>query len=87
MSPEVARRLIELFRKVQPAPQAECHLSPQEMRLLKLLAEGHHYKTAAAELDIRIHTVGFHVRRLYEKLHVHSKSEAVVKALREGPIR
>jgi len=87
MSPEVARRVIELFRKVQPAPQAECYLSPQEMRLLKLLAEGHHYKTAAAELDISIHTVGFHVRRLYEKLHVHSKSEAVVKALREGLIR
>jgi len=87
MSPEVARRVIELFRKVQPPPQAECHLSPQEMRLLKLLAEGHHYKTAAAELGISIHTVGFHVRRLYEKLHVHSKSEAVAKALRDRLVR
>lgn len=87
MSPEIARRVIELFQRVQPSKQAPCRLSPQEVRLLKLLGEGHHYKTAAAELGISIHTVAFHMRNLYEKLHVHSKSEAVAKALRAGLVR
>jgi DNA-binding NarL/FixJ family response regulator len=87
MSPEVARHVIDLFHHFQPTPQAECHLSRQEMRLLKLLAEGHHYKTAAAELGISVRTVAFHTRGIYEKLQVHSKSEAVAKALRSGLIR
>jgi DNA-binding NarL/FixJ family response regulator len=87
MSPEVARRVIGLFQQFQPTPQAGCDLSRQEMRLLKLLAEGHHYKTAAAELGISISTVAFHTRGIYEKLQVHSKSEAVAKALRTGLIR
>jgi DNA-binding NarL/FixJ family response regulator len=86
MSPEVARRVIDLFHRFQPTPQADCHLSRQEMRLLKLLAEGHHYKTAAAELGISVRTVAFHTRGIYEKLQVHSKSEAVAKALRSGLI-
>jgi DNA-binding CsgD family transcriptional regulator len=63
------------------------HLSAQESRILKLLGEGHHYKTAASELGISIHTLSFHMRRIYEKLQVHSKSEAVAKALRDGLIR
>ena len=52
------------------------------MRLLRLLVEGHNYKTAAAELGITVNTVTFHLRNIYEKLQVHSKSEAVAKALR-----
>ena len=63
------------------------NLTPQEMRLLRLLGEGHHYKTASAEMGITVHTVGFHMRRIYEKLQVHSKSEAVGKAFREGLLR
>ena len=51
------------------------------------LGEGHHYKTAAAEPGISVHTVRFHLRGIYSKLEVHSKSEAVAKALREGLIR
>jgi len=86
MSPEVARRVIQLFQKVRPPETAVCHLTPQENRILKLLGEGHHYKTAAAELNISIHTLSFHMRRIYEKLQVHSKSEAVAKALRDGLI-
>ena len=62
-------------------------LAPQEMRVLKLITEGHQNKTAAAELGISIHTVTFHPRSIYEKLHVHSRSEAVARALREGLIR
>jgi DNA-binding NarL/FixJ family response regulator len=87
MSPEVARRVIELFRQHQPPQHATCNLSPQETRLLRLLGEGHHYKTAAFELSISVHTVRFHLRSIYSKLEVHSKSEAVAKALREGLIR
>jgi DNA-binding NarL/FixJ family response regulator len=83
MSPEVARRVIELFREFRPPARASHHLTPTETELLKLLVEGHHYKTAAAELGISINTVSFHLRNIYEKLQVHSKSEAVAKALRE----
>lgn len=87
MSPEVARRVVNLFQKIRPPETASCHLTPQENRILKLLGEGHHYKTAAAELGISIHTLSFHMRRIYEKLQVHSKSEAVARALRDGLIR
>jgi DNA-binding NarL/FixJ family response regulator len=87
MSPEVARRVVELFRQFRPPAQDACNLTTQEMRLLKLLGEGHHYKTAAAEMGITVHTVGFHMRRIYDKLQVHSKSEAVAKAFREGLLR
>lgn len=86
MSPEVSRRVVELFRRFQPADQQH-GLSKQERHLLQLLGEGHHYKTAAAEMGISIHTVNFHLRNIYSKLHVHSKSEAVAKALRDGLIR
>jgi len=49
---------------------------------LKLLVDGHTYKSAASELGIAFHTIAFHVQNIYQKLHVHSKSEAVAKALR-----
>ena len=58
-------------------------LSPHELRLLKLLMEGHNYKTAAADLGVTTHTISFHLQRIYEKLHVHSKTEAVAKALQD----
>jgi DNA-binding NarL/FixJ family response regulator len=86
MSPEVARRVVELFRKVRPPKDAEYHLTKQELRLLTLLGEGHYYKTAADQLGITINTVSSHLRHIYEKLQVHSKSEAVAKALRQGLI-
>ena len=83
MSPEVARRVIQLFREFRPPDRAPHHLTPAETELLRLPVEGHNYKTAAAELGISINTVSFHLRNIYEKLQVHSKSEAVAKALRE----
>jgi DNA-binding NarL/FixJ family response regulator len=81
MSPEVARRVIQLFREVRPPKRADYQLTPHETRLLKLFVEGHNYKTAAAELMVSINTVNFHVRSIYDKLQVHSRSEAVAKAL------
>jgi DNA-binding NarL/FixJ family response regulator len=83
MSPEVARKVIRLFREVRPPERANYQLTPQETEVLRLLVEGHHYKTAAAELGISINTVSFHLRNVYAKLQVHSKSEAVTKALRD----
>ncbi|HEX6625396.1 MAG TPA: response regulator transcription factor [Pyrinomonadaceae bacterium] len=87
MSPEVARRVITLFREVRPPSRADYALTPHEARLLKMLVEGHSYKTAAAELGVTVHTVKFHLRHVYEKLQVHTKSEAVAKALRHGLTR
>jgi DNA-binding NarL/FixJ family response regulator len=83
MSPEIARYVIRLFREFSPPARATYHLTPQELELLKLLVEGHHYKTAAHELSISTNTVSFHLKNIYTKLQVHSKTEAVAKALRE----
>jgi DNA-binding NarL/FixJ family response regulator len=83
MSPEVARRVIALFREFRPPERASYQLTPQETDLLKLMVEGHHYKTAAHQMGISVNTVSFHLKNIYEKLQVHSKTEAVAKALRE----
>ena len=53
-----------------------------QLFVLKLLVEGHSYKTAAGALGVTVKTISFHLQHIYEKLHVHSKSEAVAKALR-----
>ena len=84
MSPEIARRVIELFRRYKPPERAQYDLTPHELRLLKLLVEGHSYKTAAFELGVSVNTIAFHVQNIYGKLQVHSKSEAVARALREN---
>jgi DNA-binding NarL/FixJ family response regulator len=81
MTPEVARRVITLFREVRPPERANYELTPHEVRLLKLFVEGHNYKTAAAEIGVSVNTINFHVRNIYDKLQVHSRSEAVAKAL------
>ena len=83
MSPEVARRVVRLFREFRPPETASYRLTPQETELLKLLIEGHHKKTAAREMGISTNTVSFHLKNIYTKLQVHSKTEAVAKALRE----
>jgi DNA-binding NarL/FixJ family response regulator len=87
MSPEVARKVVTLFRTVRPPAQADYDLTPHETRLLKMLVEGHNYKTAAGELGVSVNTVAFHMKRIFEKLQVHSKSEAVATALRTGLVR
>src|SRR3989442_12232508 len=59
ISPEVARRVIKLFREIRPPDRADYKLTPHELRLLKLLVEGHNYKTAAAALDVKVTTIAF----------------------------
>lgn len=87
MSPEVARRVISLFREIKPPQKVDYDLTPHEVRLLRMLVEGHSYKTAAAQLGVSINTIKFHLRHVYDKLHVHTKSDAVAKALRHGLTR
>ena len=82
MSPEVARRVIKLFREFRPPDRSPAHLTPQETELLRLIVGGESYKTAAAKLGISVSTVSFHLQNIYGKLQVHSKTEAVAKALR-----
>ncbi len=83
MSPEIARRVVELFREFHPPDNDHCRLTPQETELLKLLVKGHYYKTAAQQMGISTSTVSFHLKNIYQKLQVHSKTEAVAKALRQ----
>jgi DNA-binding NarL/FixJ family response regulator len=86
MSPEIARKAIrELQRQGRsrlPLPPDTASLTPQDVRLLRLLAEGHGYQDAASEMGVSINTVRNHIRRIYEKLSVHSRAEAVAKGLR-----
>jgi DNA-binding NarL/FixJ family response regulator len=86
MSPEIASKVLGAFRQ-QRRPAAEHSLTPKEVELLALLADGHSYLNAAHSQSVSINTVRNHVRSIYDKLHVHTKSEAVAKALKHGILR
>jgi DNA-binding NarL/FixJ family response regulator len=85
MTPSVASRVVSLFRRVVPKA-SDTQLSQQELRVLSLLAEGHSYASSGEEMGVSVNTIRNYIRSVYEKLHVHSKSEAVSKALRRGLI-
>jgi DNA-binding NarL/FixJ family response regulator len=70
MSPEVARRVINSFRNRRPVETPEHNLTPHEMRILTLLAEGHNYTTAAEKLGVTVNAVAFHMKRIYENTTV-----------------
>ena len=82
MSPEIARKVVSLFQKTHEPPNPDDRLTPHEVRLLKMLSEGHSYQSAGGQLDVSVNTVRNHIRSIYSKLHVHSKSEAVTRALK-----
>ena len=88
MSSHIARKVIDFFQKQKPvSPQKNNYiLTPREKEILTGLVEGHNFKFIADSLFISIETVRFHFRNIYKKLHVHSQSEAVAKAIREGII-
>jgi DNA-binding CsgD family transcriptional regulator len=78
---------VHLFRRFPvQATRVGADLTPQERRFLQLLADGYSYEAMADSLGITINTLRNYVRSTYEKLHVHSRSEAVSKALRGGLI-
>jgi DNA-binding NarL/FixJ family response regulator len=87
MSPEVARRVVQIFREFQPPPDADYDLSPHESRILQMLVRGENCKTTAEKLGATVHAISYHLRNIYEKLQVHSRTEAVAKALRSGMFR
>lgn len=82
MSPEIARKVVRLFQKTGPPEKLDHQLTPQEIRLLGLLAKGSSYQSAADQLGISINTIRKYIRSIYDKLHVHSKSEAVSRAIK-----
>ena len=87
MTPSIARKVITLFQRTAAGQQAGLNLTPREIEVLRLLADGHSYKTAADTLGGSMDTFRFHIRNTYEKLHVHSKSEAVSRAFKSGILR
>jgi len=88
MSANIARKVIDFFQqKKQFSPQKQQSiLTPREKEILSGLVEGKSFKAIADSLFISIETVRFHFRNIYKKLHVHSQSEAVAKAIKEGII-
>jgi DNA-binding NarL/FixJ family response regulator len=84
MSPEIARKVVEFVgAAVAPNPDG-VRLTDQERRLLGLIASGHSYAAAGDVIGISVNTVRNHVRNIYDKLQVHSKSAAVSKAMKQG---
>ncbi len=84
MTASVAAKVLQMFRSQSSGEQNEfIELSDREKEILALLIKGKSYKAVAAECFISIDTVSTHVRHIYEKLHVHSKSEAVAKAINQ----
>ena len=81
MTMQIARKVMDHFRKIQqPAADVE-KLTPREHEVLALLAKGYLYKQIGDELGISINTLRNRLRAIYEKLHVHSRTEATVKFL------
>jgi len=80
MSAQIARKVVQSFHKAVPSP--DLALSPRETEILKLLAEGLLYKDIADHFGNSIYTINAHIRRIYEKLHVQSRSQAVAKFMK-----
>ena len=82
MSSSIARKVVASFQKAKLVSEKEIHLSPREEMVLDCLAKGLTYKQIADQLSISIDTIRTYLRRVYEKLHVQSRTEAVAKYLR-----
>lgn len=83
MSSGIARKVVQSFTRT-PGPKSEIDaLSPREQAVLDLLSKGYFYKEIADSLGVSIHTISTYVRRVYEKLQVHSRTEAISKYLRK----
>jgi DNA-binding NarL/FixJ family response regulator len=81
MSSQIARKVVAYFQKPRGQPLAEAQLSEREREVLECLAKGLLYKQIAAKMGISMATVRTYTQRIYEKLHVHTRTEAVVKYL------
>lgn len=81
MSSRIARRVVETFHRPAPSPAVEEALTPREQQILELLVQGYRYREIAEELFVSLDTVRTHIRHVYEKLHVRSRTEAAMKYL------
>ncbi len=79
MSSTIARMIAQSFHRPPPEVRAMDSLAPQEQRVLELMAQGFAHKEIAAELGISIPTVGTYIRRIYDKLHVYTRAQAIAK--------
>lgn len=88
MSSLIARQVINVFRQTQgkSSDEEKTNLSSREIEVLTSLSDGNNYQEIADRLFISVDTVRHHIRNIYRKLHVHSQSEAVAKAIRKGII-
>ena len=84
MTGSVARKVLTMVPVAKTTEQETSNLSQKETTILQYLVNGYSYKMIAAELKISIDTVRFHIKKIYDKLHVHSATEAVSKAIRDG---
>jgi len=81
MTSFIARKVIESFKRTAPSPRETENLAPREIEVLELLVKGFAYKEVAAELKLSYSTVHTYIERIYDKLHVQSRSHAVAKYL------
>lgn len=84
ISPGIARKVLDAMKTVQTKTAEDYALSEREIEILKLLIQGRNGRQASEVLGISFETVRSHVRNIYEKLHVSSRSEAVAKGMRAG---
>lgn len=88
MTPFVARRVLEAFKtRAEIKDSTTEQISPREQEVLGLLVQGLNYRQIAEQIFISPETVRNHIRNIYEKLHVHSRSEAVSKAIKQGLLK
>lgn len=83
MTASIASQVLKMFSQVTSSKGTDYNLTERETQVLQLLVEGYSYKMIAAEIFVSIDTVRSHIKKVYEKLHVNSKGEAVAKAFRD----
>jgi len=83
MTGSVARKVLQMVPQAKDEQQEKADLSKKETDILQLLVNGYSYKMIATEIGISIDTVRFHIKKIYDKLHVHSATEAVSRALKD----
>jgi DNA-binding NarL/FixJ family response regulator len=83
MTGSVAKKVLQMVPQARSTEQEKSDLSKRETEILQFLVNGYSYKMIASELKVSIDTVRFHIKKIYDKLHVHSATEAVSKAIRD----
>ena len=83
MTSGIARKVVQVFQRSQPSAREVENLSPRELEVLELLARGYLYKEIASRIGVAYATIRTHVERIYEKLHVRSRSQAVARYLKQ----